>query len=49
MGNAVLERGRACENPVRFVMYDGPIETVEYIWVNTWCMIWSISPASLHG
>ena len=20
-------------------MYDGPMETVEYIWVNIWCML----------
>ena len=20
-------------------MYDGPKETVEYMWVNTWCML----------
>ena len=20
-------------------MYDSPIETVEYIWINTWCML----------
>ena len=20
-------------------MFDGPIETVECIWVNTWCMV----------
>ena len=28
-----------CENPVGLSMYDGPMETVEYIWVNIWCML----------
>ena len=28
-------RGRGmCKNPVRLSMYDGPTETVEYMWVN---------------
>ena len=29
-------RKRASENPVGLSLYDGPIETVEYIWVNIW-------------
>ena len=37
-GNAVLGRG-ACENPVGIFMYDGPLETVEYMWVTIWCML----------
>ena len=28
-----------CENPVRFSLNDGPMETVEYMWVNIWCML----------
>ena len=28
-----------CENPVRFSLNDGPVETVEYMWVNIWCML----------
>ena len=31
--------GVACENPVGLSIYDVPIETVEYIWVNIWCII----------
>ena len=27
-----------CENPVRFSLNDGPMETVEYMWVNIWCI-----------
>ena len=27
------------ENPVRFSLNDGPMETVEYMWVNIWCML----------
>ena len=37
-GNAVW-RGRACENPMELSMYEGPMETVEYIWVNIWYML----------
>ena len=29
----------ACENPVGLSMYDAPIETVEYILENMWCML----------
>ena len=32
-------RGEDSENPVRLSMYDAPVETVEYIWVNTMCML----------
>ena len=32
-------RGGAFENPVGHSMYDGPMETVEYIWVNIWCIL----------
>ena len=33
-GDAViLGTGGVCENPVRFSSNDGPMETVEYIWV----------------
>ena len=28
-----------CENPLRFSLNDGPMETVEYKWVNIWCML----------
>ena len=28
-----------CENPVRFSLNDGPMETIEYMWVNIWCML----------
>ena len=28
-----------CENPVRFSLNDGPMETVEYMWVNIWCIL----------
>ena len=31
-----------CENPVRFSLNDGPMETVEYVGVNIWCMLDSI-------
>ena len=31
------EKG-ACKNPVGLSMFDGPKETVEYMWVNIWCM-----------
>ena len=38
-GKTLFEGEVACENPIRLTMYDGPVETVEYICVNTWCMI----------
>ena len=31
------ERG-PCENPVRLSMYEGHMETVEYTWLNIWCI-----------
>ena len=31
--------GGDCENPVGLSMYDAPMETVEYIWVNIMCML----------
>ena len=56
--NAVREGG-TCKNPVRFSMQDGPMETVEYMWVNNWCMLiapskirvckGSISPSNFYG
>ena len=33
------ERKGLCENPVRFSLNDGPMETVKYMWVNIWCML----------
>ena len=38
LGNAVRGQGR-CKNPVRLSMYDGPVETVEYMWMNIPCML----------
>ena len=33
-------KGGLCENFVRFSLNnDGPMETVEYMWVNIWCML----------
>ena len=37
-GNAV-RGGGTCKNPVRLSMYNGPMETVECMWVNIWCML----------
>ena len=28
-----------CEIPMRLPMNDGAMETVEYIWVDIWCML----------
>ena len=37
-------RGGGLWNPMGFLMYDYPIETVEYIWMNIWCMLdWILS------
>ena len=37
-------RKRAPENPVGLSLYDGPIKTVEYIWVNIWWILdWILS------
>ena len=38
-GKTLFEGGGACENPVRHSMYDGPMETVKYMYVNIWCML----------
>ena len=43
-GKYCLEGGRSvcegdCENLVGLPMYDGSMETAEYIWVNIWCML----------
>ena len=37
-GNAV-RGGGTCKNPVRLSMYDDPMGTVEYMWVNIRCML----------
>ena len=37
-GNAV-RGGEPCENLVGLFMYHSPMENVEYIWVNIWCML----------
>ena len=34
-----FERGGSCENSVRLSMYDGSMETAEYILMNIWCML----------
>ena len=31
--------GGACKKPIELFMYDGPKETVEYMWVNIWRML----------
>ena len=31
--------GEVCEIPVRPPMNDGAMETVEYVWVDIWCMM----------
>ena len=31
--------GGTFKNPVRFSMHDGPMENVEYMLVNIWCML----------
>ena len=31
-------KGGTFKNPVRLSMYDDPMETIEYMWVNIWCM-----------
>ena len=41
-GKTPLEGGRGggvCENPVRFFLNDGPLKTVDYMWVNICCML----------
>ena len=37
-GNIVLGR-RVGKTPVGLSMYDSPMETVGYIWMNVWCML----------
>ena len=44
LGETPLESGGVCmgrvfENPMRFCLNDGPMETVECMWVNIWCML----------
>ena len=43
-GNAVRGRG-TCKHPVRLSIQDGPMETVEYMWVSIQCML--IAPAKI--
>ena len=48
-GETPFEGGRACENPMRLPMYDGPMETVKYRWVNIWCVLdWIARLAEIH-
>ena len=57
-GNTV-RAGGTCKNPVKFSMQDGPMKTVENMWVNIQCMLiapakipeceGSISPSSFYG
>ena len=57
-GNAVIGGG-TCKNPMRLSIQDGPMEAVEYMYVNIWCMLIapakilereeSISPSSFYG
>ena len=35
----VCVRLGVCENPMRFSLNDGPMETLEYMWVNSWCIL----------
>ena len=35
----MVEGGGVCENPLRSSLIDGPMETVEYKWINIWCML----------
>ena len=37
-GKTLLEE-RGLQKPVGLSLYDGPIKTVRYIWVNIWCML----------
>ena len=44
MWENIVGEGGACGNPVGLTMYDSPAETVEYIWVDIWCMLdWILS------
>ena len=33
------KREGVCETPVRLPMNDGAVETVEYMWVDIWCLL----------
>ena len=39
MWRDVFRRRGTCRNHVRLSMYDDPMETVEYVWVNIRCML----------
>ena len=43
-GNAVRVGG-TCKHPVRLSIQDGPMKTVEYMWVSIQCML--IAPAKI--
>ena len=44
VGGRDRKRG-AFKNPVGLCMYEGHMDTVEYIWVSIWCMFdWILSP-----
>ena len=30
---------RSCKNPVRLLMYDGPMKIIKYMWLNIWFML----------
>ena len=34
-----LKGDEVCGNSVGLSMYDGPTQTVDYIWANIWCML----------
>ena len=39
MQRNVVLGGGVCENPKELSLDDCPMETVEYIWMNIWCML----------
>ena len=39
MWENAVRGGGTCKNPVRLSTQDGPMETVEYMWVNIQCML----------
>ena len=39
MWRNVVLGGGVCENPKKLSLDDCPMETVEYIWMNIWCML----------
>ena len=57
-GNVIRGEG-TFKNPVRLSMWDGPIEIVEYMWVNIRCILivlvkipeceGSVLPSSFYG